>query len=382
MSFYNRQASQILPADILYSTEGKFVRVHCCNDKGVHRPVYVHEHLLNGRALSPGYIHYVEQAEHTRSTRAKTVAEQSCPEMTLAQKEFLVNKLKNTKKTGHAASFLEPVDPITLGIPTYFDIVKQPIDLGTIETKLNSDQYRSVQAFMDDIQLIADNATSFYGPLHRMSAAGGDLLHYVKIFMAKVPGSDLADYGAYAKPPPDKMKVFTIEVELPSHRALVLWSRWLYGRPMWAQEDCAAADVNSDLADLASIYKLCMRSRGLADDDRDLDALNACSDAIRQILLNDVDLVSNPVEVLYAQLHQTCSGVFKMLVDLLVHGEWAGDGKTSEWLRSIGGGGSCPQFFRALSNEFAKKAMGETPDLMARCAYHIHREGASCDESV
>lgn len=28
--------------------------------------------------------------------------------------------------------FLDPVDPISLGIPDYLDIVKQPMDLGTI----------------------------------------------------------------------------------------------------------------------------------------------------------------------------------------------------------------------------------------------------------
>lgn len=32
--------------------------------------------------------------------------------------------------------FREPVDPILLGIPDYFDIIKSPMDLGTIEVAI------------------------------------------------------------------------------------------------------------------------------------------------------------------------------------------------------------------------------------------------------
>ncbi len=37
--------------------------------------------------------------------------------------------------------FHEPVDPKKLNIPDYNDIIKQPMDLGTVKTKLNSNQY-------------------------------------------------------------------------------------------------------------------------------------------------------------------------------------------------------------------------------------------------
>jgi bromodomain-containing protein 3 len=39
-------------------------------------------------------------------------------------------------KFQHAWIFLEPVDPVKLNIPDYFDIVKEPMDLGTIKQKL------------------------------------------------------------------------------------------------------------------------------------------------------------------------------------------------------------------------------------------------------
>jgi bromodomain-containing factor 1 len=112
--------------------------------------------------------------------------------MTGAQKGFLVEKLKNTKKTKHAIFFLSPVDPVALKIPTYPDVIKQPMDLGTVETKLKNDQYTSVQAFADDLQLIVDNAAKFNGPQHAVTHAGNNMLAYTNNFMGKVPGPGVA----------------------------------------------------------------------------------------------------------------------------------------------------------------------------------------------
>lgn len=45
--------------------------------------------------------------------------------------------------------------------------------------------------------------------------------------------------------------------------------------------------------------------------------------------------------------------------------------------------GKHPDFFETLSNESAKKVIGETPpDLMACCDYHIHRRSSECDTIV
>jgi bromodomain-containing factor 1 len=107
--------------------------------------------------------------------------------MTAAQKGFLLDKLKNTKKTKHAICFLAPVDPVALKIPTYLDVIKQPMDLGTAETKLRNDQYTSVQAFADDLQLIVDNAAKFNGPEHPVTHAGNNMLAYTNKFMRFVP---------------------------------------------------------------------------------------------------------------------------------------------------------------------------------------------------
>ena len=61
--------------------------------------------------------------------------------------------------------FREPVDPVALQIPTYFDVIprKDARDLRTIQTKLNQDKYDSVDALEADLDLMVHNAIAFNG---------------------------------------------------------------------------------------------------------------------------------------------------------------------------------------------------------------------------
>ena len=61
--------------------------------------------------------------------------------------------------------FREPVDPVLLGIPTYFDIIPKhkARDLKLIRQKLDADKYESVESFEADLDLMIDNAITFNG---------------------------------------------------------------------------------------------------------------------------------------------------------------------------------------------------------------------------
>ena len=366
-----------IPADIICSTEGEFARVHLITDGLIKHPVYIHKHLLNRRALQVGSIYRAQQAEHIDLSRDQHDSKHITPGITDIQEIVLREQLKNTKKTKWAVQLSSLLNTSDENQFSYYDIIDQPVDLSTIESKLERKQYGSLQAYADDFQLMSDNAEKFFGPQHNGTLASQSLLAYVQKHMARIPGPGQTRGKVQDQASSSKMEVFTVEVELRSRRALRMWSSWLYGGKMWHREDCT--DVDNDLSCLASIYKL-GAGRGPRVG-RDSDALNACLDAMRQILLDENLSPTNPLQVLDDQLNLSGSGLSKMLVDLLVYGKCASEGKTRDWLHIVEGRHS--EFFRALSHEFANKVMGGVvPDLRARCAYHFHPTGSSCGDAA
>lgn len=73
------------------------------------------------------------------------------------------NLLAELMKWNLTQPFRIPVNPERDGAPHYLEIIKQPMDLGTVKKKLNDGIYKSVQAFIDDLHLITSNAILFNG---------------------------------------------------------------------------------------------------------------------------------------------------------------------------------------------------------------------------
>ncbi|CAG5119478.1 unnamed protein product, partial [Candidula unifasciata] len=65
---------------------------------------------------------------------------------------------KLVKQDPESLPFRQPVDPVILQIPDYFDIVKKPMDLSTIRRKLDSGMYKDPWEYVDDVWLMFDNA--------------------------------------------------------------------------------------------------------------------------------------------------------------------------------------------------------------------------------
>ncbi|KAJ2454223.1 hypothetical protein EV183_001708 [Coemansia sp. RSA 2336] len=82
-------------------------------------------------------------------------------EVALDRAKSIINKLKLDE---HLWPFILPVDPVALGIPVYFDIVKNPMDFSTILKKLDKKVYKYVSEFVADIQLIVDDCFLFNLP--------------------------------------------------------------------------------------------------------------------------------------------------------------------------------------------------------------------------
>ncbi|TVU02162.1 hypothetical protein EJB05_52358 [Eragrostis curvula] len=60
--------------------------------------------------------------------------------------------------------FNKPVDPVLYGIPDYFDVIRNPMDLGTVKKKLTSNQYVSPDEFAADVRLTFSNAMKYNPP--------------------------------------------------------------------------------------------------------------------------------------------------------------------------------------------------------------------------
>jgi bromodomain-containing factor 1 len=110
--------------------------------------------------------------------------------MTTEQAAFLRFVLGNIKRTKHVSHFLNPVDYVALELPTYPDEIEHPMDIGTMNTKLYGNEYLSVQAFVDDLQLIVDNAKTFNGPTHNITHAAYVMLAYAHEKLEKLPPSE------------------------------------------------------------------------------------------------------------------------------------------------------------------------------------------------
>ncbi|PBP20399.1 transcription regulator [Diplocarpon rosae] len=81
--------------------------------------------------------------------------------------KFCEEVLREVRKDKHAsvnAAFQTPVDPVALNIPTYFTVIKKPMDLSTMDSKLKSGAYSNANEFEKDMRLMITNCLKFNPP--------------------------------------------------------------------------------------------------------------------------------------------------------------------------------------------------------------------------
>ncbi|KAL2476686.1 Transcription factor GTE4 [Abeliophyllum distichum] len=69
--------------------------------------------------------------------------------------------LERLMKHKHGWVFNKPVDTVSLGLHDYFEIIKNPMDLGTVKTKLNQNLYKTPVEFAEDVRLTFQNAMTY-----------------------------------------------------------------------------------------------------------------------------------------------------------------------------------------------------------------------------
>ena len=75
-----------------------------------------------------------------------------------------MNELYKQKYSSFVSPFYYPVDPVALNIPSYHSVIKKPMDLQTVQSKLHAGQYENAKEFEADIRLIFKNCFKFNLP--------------------------------------------------------------------------------------------------------------------------------------------------------------------------------------------------------------------------
>ena len=97
--------------------------------------------------------------------------------------------------------FMIPVDPVALNIPDYFDVIKQPMDLGTIRKKLDTGMYTRPEQFESDVRLVFSNCYTYNPPESDVTKMARELESIFEQKMAQKPAPKPAHVQTHSSTP-------------------------------------------------------------------------------------------------------------------------------------------------------------------------------------
>ncbi|OMJ13707.1 SWR1 complex bromodomain subunit bdf1 [Smittium culicis] len=126
--------------------------------------------------------------------------------------------IRSLKKHGDAGPFLKPVDIVLLNIPDYPNVVKEPMDLSTVESKLKEGYYSSNFDFIADMDLIFYNCYLYNGKDLPISLMAMNLEKAYRNQLKKMPESSF-------QTPSKAIKSTTVPTPLPTSTATATKTR-------------------------------------------------------------------------------------------------------------------------------------------------------------
>jgi len=109
--------------------------------------------------------------------------------------------LQDLRANPLAEWFLDPVDHVSLGLVDYPQVVSTPMDLGTIQRKMERSQYMSTEDFAHDVRLVWQNAITYNSPHSMFGVVASILAQIGDRRFALITRSATADPG---RPIPDR----------------------------------------------------------------------------------------------------------------------------------------------------------------------------------
>eukprot|EP00189_Rhodosorus_marinus_P002172 CAMPEP_0113957236 /NCGR_PEP_ID=MMETSP0011_2-20120614/2648_1 /TAXON_ID=101924 /ORGANISM="Rhodosorus marinus" /LENGTH=513 /DNA_ID=CAMNT_0000967757 /DNA_START=323 /DNA_END=1864 /DNA_ORIENTATION=+ /assembly_acc=CAM_ASM_000156 len=104
--------------------------------------------------------------------------------------------LNNLMKDKLAWWFLQPVDPVAHGCPNYLEVIKEPMDLGTVMARLSSGKaYENAEQVARDVRLIWSNCKRYNEPESELSLMASKLQAKFEEVIAREEDDVLKDPG-------------------------------------------------------------------------------------------------------------------------------------------------------------------------------------------
>lgn len=106
----------------------------------------------------------------------------------------ILKELFSKKHSGYAWPFYKPVDAKMLGLHDYHDIIKKPMDLGTVKRKMDEREYKTAAEFEADVRLIFTNCYKYNPPDHDVVKMGRKLQDVFEMRFANIPDEPATTY--------------------------------------------------------------------------------------------------------------------------------------------------------------------------------------------
>lgn len=88
--------------------------------------------------------------------------------------------------------FREAVDPIALGLPDYYEVIKTPMHLERVKEKLERSDYTTIESFAQDTKLVFENAILYNGETSEVGELAQSMLNmFKKSYNSMVQGTFL-----------------------------------------------------------------------------------------------------------------------------------------------------------------------------------------------
>lgn len=95
--------------------------------------------------------------------------------------EALINVIDSCITFDNTGVFHQPVKK--KDVPTYYDVIKNPMDLGTLKSKAKRCEFSKVEQFQAEIKLLHTNSVQFNGPDHPITIQAGNVVERAELLI-------------------------------------------------------------------------------------------------------------------------------------------------------------------------------------------------------